>query len=57
MKDEAPHLLASQIYLTGIKEGKSTAIFASRLLYEVHGSKKREFNLLLNLYKVFDSID
>ena len=49
IKEEAPHLLASQIYQTGFKEGKSTAIHASRLLNEVHGNKKRKFNLLIDL--------
>jgi hypothetical protein len=37
------------VYQTGFKEGKSTAIHASRLLYEVHGDKKRKFNLLIDL--------
>ena len=40
MKDGAPHLLASQIYQTGFKEGKSTAIHASRLLQEVHAGRR-----------------
>jgi hypothetical protein len=37
------------VYQTGFKEGKSTAIHASRLLHEVHGDKKRKFNLLIDL--------
>jgi hypothetical protein len=49
--------LASQIYQTGFKEGKSTAIHASRLLQEVHGRKKRKFNLLIDLQKAYDSVD
>ena len=57
MNQEAPQLLASQIYQTGFKEGKSTAIHASRLLQEVHGRKKRKFNLLIDLQKAYDSVD
>ncbi len=57
IKEEAPHLLASQIYQTGFKEGKSTAIHASRLLQEVHGRKKRKFNLLVDLQNAYDSVD
>jgi hypothetical protein len=34
-----PHLISSKIYQTGFKEGKSTAIHASRLLAEVYGKK------------------
>jgi hypothetical protein len=44
-----PHVIASKVYQTGFKEGKSTAIHASRLLNEVHGRKKRKFNLLVDL--------
>ena len=44
-----PHVIASKMYQTGFKEGKSTAIHASRLLHEVHGRKKRRFNLLVDL--------
>jgi hypothetical protein len=43
------HLISSKIYQTGFKEGKSTAIHASRLLNEVHGGRKRKFNLLIDL--------
>ncbi len=57
IKEEAPHLFASQSYQTGFKEGKSTAIHASRLLQEVHGRKKRNFNLLVDLQKAYDSVD
>ena len=49
--------MASQIYQTCFKEGKSTAIHASRLLQEVHGRKKRKFNLLIDLQKAYDSVD
>ena len=49
IKSESPHLIQSQVYQTGFKEGKSTAIHASRLLNEVHGPKKRKFNLLIVL--------
>jgi hypothetical protein len=52
-----PHLISSKIYQTGFKEGKSTAIHASRLLAEVHGRKKRKFNLLIDLQKAYDSVD
>jgi hypothetical protein len=37
IKTAYPHLIASKVYQTGFKEGKSTAIHASRLLNEVHG--------------------
>ena len=56
-KEEAPQLLESRMYQTGFKEGKSTAIHASRLLQEVHGRKKRKFNLLVDLQKACDSVD
>ena len=52
-----PHLISSKIYQAGFKEGKSTAIHASRLLNEVHGNKKRKFNLLIDLLKPYDSVD
>jgi hypothetical protein len=45
------------VYQTGFKEGKSTAIHASRLLNEVHGRRKRKFNLLVDLQKAYDSVD
>ena len=35
----------------------STAIHASRLLTEVHGSKKIKFYMLIDLQKVYDSVD
>jgi len=57
IKEEAPQLLESRMYQTGFKEGKSTAIHASRLLQEVHGRKKRKFNLLIDLQKAYDSVD
>ena len=34
-----------------------TAIHASRLLNEVHGRRKRKFNLLVDLQKAYDSVD
>jgi hypothetical protein len=52
-----PHVITSKVYQTGFKEGKSTAIHASRLLHEVHGRKKRRFNLLVDLQKAYDSVD
>ena len=52
-----PHLISSKKYQTGFKEGKSTAIHASRLLNEVHGNKKRNYNLLIDLQKAYDSVD
>ena len=52
-----PHLIKSKVYQTGFKEGKSTAIHASRLLNEVHGNKKRNFYLLVDLQKAYDSVD
>ena len=52
-----PHMIASKVYQTGFKEGKSTAIHASRLLNEVHGRRKRKFNLLVDLQKAYDSVD
>ena len=57
IKTTYPHLIASKTYQTGFKEGKSTAIHASRLLNEVHGLKKRKFNLLVDLQKAYDSVD
>ena len=50
-------MIASKVYQTGFKEGKSTAIYASRLLNEVHGRSKRKFNLLVDLQKAYDSVD
>ena len=57
IKTESPHLIQSQVYQTGFKEGKSTGIHASRLLNGVHGPKKRKFNLLIDLQKAYDSVD
>ena len=57
IKSQSPHLISSKVYQTGFKEGKSTAIHASRLLNEVHGVKKRKFNLLVELQKAYDSVD
>ena len=57
IKTQYPHLIFSKIYQTGFKEGKSTAIHASRLLNEVHGLRKRKFNLLIDLQKAYDSVD
>jgi hypothetical protein len=52
-----PHVIASKVCQTGFKESKSMAIHASRLLNEVHGRKKRKFNLLVDLQKAYDSVD
>ena len=49
INEQCPHLTSSKIYQTGFKEGKSTAIHASRLLNEFHGRRKRQFNLLIDL--------
>ena len=57
IKTKYPHLISSKVYQTGFKEGKSTAIHASRLLNEVHGLRKRKFNLLIDLQKAYDSVD
>ena len=57
IKTACPHLITSKVYQTGFKEGKSTAIHASRLLNEVHGQRKRKFNLLVDLQKAYDSVD
>ena len=57
IKEEAPQLLESRMYQTGFKEGKSTAIHASRLMQEVHERKKRKFNLLVDVQKAYDSVD
>ena len=57
IKSQCPHLISSKVYQTGFKDGKSTAIHASRLLNEVHGPKKRKFNLLVDLQKAYDSVD
>lgn len=55
--DTCPHLIATKMYQTGFKESKSTAIHISRLLHEVHGPKKRKFNMLIDLQKAYDSVD
>ena len=57
IKESCPHLIETKIYQTGFKEGKSTAIHASRLLHEVHGPRKRKFNMLIDLQKAYDSVD
>jgi hypothetical protein len=57
INQQCPHVIATKIYQTGFKEGKSTAIHASRLLNEVHGRRKRKFNLLIDLQKAYDSVD
>jgi len=49
IKDTCPQLIDSKMYKTGFKEGKSTANHASRLLREVHGKRKRRYNLLVDL--------
>ena len=55
--DTCPHLIMTKMYQTGFKESKSTAIHISRLLHEVHGHKKRKFNMLIDLQKAYDSVD
>ncbi len=57
IKTTCPHLVETKIYQTGFKEGKSTAIHASRLLHEVHGRNKRKFYMLIDLQKAYDSVD
>ena len=57
IKDTCPHLIDTKVYQTGFKEGKSTAIHASRLLHEVHGRNKRKFYMLIDLQKAYDSVD
>ena len=57
IKSQYPHLIASKVYQTGFKDGKSTPIHASRLLSKVHGERKRKFNLLVDFYKAYDSVD
>ena len=57
IKNTCPHLIKSKVYQTGFKEGKSTAIHVSQLLNEVHGTKKGQFNLLIDLQKAYDSVD
>ena len=57
IKDTCPHLIETKLYQIGFKEGKSTAIHASRLLHEVHGRNKRKFYMLIYLQKAFDSVD
>ncbi len=57
IKDTCPHLIDTKMYQTGFKEGKSTAIHASRLLQEVHGRNKRKFYMLIDLQKAYDSVD
>ena len=44
IKSRSPHLISSKVYQTGFKEGKSTAIHASRLLNEVHGVRNESIN-------------
>ena len=57
IKDTCPHLIETKVYQKGFKEGKSTAIHASRLLHEVHGKRKRKFYMLIDLQKAYDSVD
>ena len=57
IKTTCPHLIDTKVYQTGFKEGKSTAIHASRLLHEVHGRNKRKFYMLIDLQKAYDSVD
>jgi hypothetical protein len=58
IESQFPHLFASKVYKTYFKDGKSsTTIYSSRLLNEVHGVKKRKFNLIVDLKKAYDSED
>jgi hypothetical protein len=49
INDGCPHLIESNMYQTGFKEEKSTAIHVSRLLREFQGKKRRKYNLLVDL--------
>jgi hypothetical protein len=49
VRESCPHLIQSKVYQTGFKEGKSTAIHASRLFNDVHGRRKRKYKLLVDL--------
>jgi hypothetical protein len=42
-------MIAPNMYQTGLKYGKSTAIYTNRLLNEGHDPRKREFNLIDDL--------
>ena len=57
INDTAPHIIKTRGYQTGFKEGKSTAIHASRLLHEVHGRNKKKFYMLIDLQKSYDWVD
>jgi hypothetical protein len=57
IKKHSWHLLETQYYQTGFKDGQSTAANMSRILYEVHGRTKRKFNLLIDLQKAYDTVD
>jgi hypothetical protein len=57
IKSQFPHLIESKVYQTSFKVGKYTAIHASRLINEVDGTRKRKFNLLVDLQKAYDSVD
>ena len=51
------HLIETQYYQTGFKDGQSTAAKMSRILHEVHGRRQRKFNLLIDLQKAYDTVD
>ena len=57
IKKHSWHLLETQYYQTGFKDGQSTAANMSRILHEVHGRKQRKFNLLIDLQKAYDTVD
>jgi hypothetical protein len=56
IKTQLPHLIASKVYQTGWLQGGQVKCH-SCLLNEVHGVKKRKFNLLVDLQKAYDSVD
>lgn len=49
VKSKCPLHIASKVYHTGFKQAKPIAIHSSRLLNEVHGPRKRRFNLFVDL--------
>ena len=57
IKKHSWHLLETQYYQMGFKDGQSTAANMSRILHEVHGRKQRKFNLLIDLQRAYDTVD
>jgi hypothetical protein len=45
------------VYQAGFKEGKFIAIYAIHLLNELHEVRRRNFYLLVELKKAYDSVD